>query len=117
MSSNLDKIFQSFGESLSQESDRREELKKIVKDVEEISRLLVGAVQLIHNDLASGLATLNQRLAESLPTIRKCFQTLSTQIDQRDFSKYKFMWQNIARSVVTVNAVFVLFLNFLNIKY
>lgn len=104
--SSIEKIFQSFGEALSEESDRREELKKTVKDVEETARVLVGAVQLIHNELASGVATLHQRLSESLPSIRKCFQTLSAQIDPRDFSKYKFMWQNIARYRKALFALF-----------
>jgi predicted translin family RNA/ssDNA-binding protein len=99
---NIEAAFATFGDTLNKESDRRDELKKLAKDVDDQTRSLQVAVQGVHEDLAKGVASLDVKLGQSLPIVQAAFAKLSAAIDRREFTRYKFMWQNDARDLTYV---------------
>lgn len=90
--SSIESIFESFGVTLSAEEQRRDELKKIVKEVDDVTRALNVSTQQLHENLSSALTSLNARVASALPTVRASFAKLSANIEPREFSKYSFVF-------------------------
>jgi predicted nuclease with TOPRIM domain len=97
----MDDIFIQFGQVLSAESDKKDEIRTHCKGLDSIARSLQACTQKIHESL-SLLPSIRQQINAALPEIKQLFENLETGIEAGEYYKYKSLWQNYIRDFTMV---------------
>ncbi len=80
----MENLFSQFSERLEQENGTREEIKKVNREIEQITRQMLFLLQQVHSNIAKGNARIYSTLLYALLAPKEsCFlDTLSTKTDQ-----------------------------------
>jgi len=99
-----EEMFLAFNKSLEQEADTREEIKKVVKEIDQTCRQIIAILQQLHSKMDQ-VNELCKKSKEMLEPVRNHFTKIQSIITPELYFKYHDHWRFVITQIVFICAL------------